>query len=81
MLKGIHNYIENNKGVRRIILVWILVLITAVSIKAFWFTAALTMIHATMYTSLLGLFGVAVGFYTYHRGKEDGNRNSTHISE
>lgn len=80
-MNPIHNYIENHKGTRRITLFIVLALIVSVSIKLFWFTAGLSMIHATMYSALLGLFGLAVGFYNYHRGKEDVNRNSSHLSE
>jgi len=66
----IGDFFTKHKGVRRLTLLWMVILITAVTIKVFWFPPAGPMLSA-LYLELLGLMTIVIGFYNYTRGKED----------
>lgn len=59
--------LERYKVVRRLVLLWVLALVTYATVKVFGYKVQAT----EEYLGLLGLLSVAVGFYTTWRGKHE----------
>ena len=65
------NLIEKHKLIRRLTLLWSLILITAVVIKVFWFPIDIPNGTAMALGTVVGILGTVIGLYKWMRGKED----------
>ena len=67
---GLHRLFEEYKVVRRVIIIWIVYLITRITYIVFSDMEAVTGAVASAYASLVGLLAVVIGFYQWSRERD-----------
>lgn len=75
MEKGkVDNLVNKQRFFRRLVLVWAMVLIThfVIFLMDHKFLIEIGAAGATVVTSVIGILTTVIGFYQWHRSKEDG---------
>lgn len=67
----IANFFNKHKGVRRLIILWVVLLVTWGTYKIFSQLELANSATASSYVALLGIGGLAIALYKISRGKED----------
>jgi len=71
----IKDLVEKHKLIRRLTLLWAVILITAVVIRVFWFPIDIPSGTAAALSTVVGILTVVIGLYKYMRGREDAKTN------
>jgi hypothetical protein len=76
MPNTLHNIVEKHKGVRRLALLWGIVIVTIVILRVTEpeVIVQIGMGGATIVTAVIGILGTVLGLYQYHRHEDDVRR-------
>jgi len=69
--------IEKHKLIRRLIVLWAVILITWVTIRVFTSPPDISNGTAAAFASVVGLLGSSIAFYKWSRQKEEGHNDES----